>query len=143
MKRVIVHKVKRFPSWANANDGKTRAISDIKNREIWVKPNTSQASLYHERGHIVKHHSLGMNRLPSNYINDEVEATLYSYEKIGEPKHSLLRFKGWFNDLTNHYKLSPSRAILMIRNRLMKPDIPDTWKEDYKKLEREYRRVYR
>jgi hypothetical protein len=48
-----------------------------------------------------------------------------------------------YNDIaTNIYQVSPSAALNTIKTKLFSLDVPDSWKDDYAKLVREYNQVY-
>ena len=109
-------------------------FTDTENDIVYaIRGKTNLVDLLHEQYHVIDDE--GIRRKPSNYVMDEIEATLYAYEQIGKPSHILQRLRGLYNDLTfRNFNLSRQEALKTIREELFKLDVPETWKDDYQRL---------
>lgn len=150
MKPVKVHEVKSYKDFPTDEDGTpqasyVKAVAYPSTREIFVvKGKTTEASKQHEIGHVVLRHGDGYPRNPEMYVKQELDATLYAYKKIGEPKHIRGRLRGWFNEVyARHYKIPHHQAWRIIENQLRRSNVPSEWQQDFVKADEEYNRVFR
>jgi len=113
----------------------TMAFTNPKTREIYVledKPLT-EMSIEHEKGHLIKHHP-AWNYKPENHVRDEIEAHLYAYQRTGKPKRLIMEIRALHQDLVQLYKIPFNRTRAIIRRNIMRPNIPQQWKNDFAKL---------
>lgn len=142
-------KVKKVKSWKETPHPEYPAsvIAFTKPPDtIFVKEDVSAHVIEHEKYHLIKRHP-DKPRDPARYAEQEILAELYAYHKTGKPRSIIMHLRAIFNDLTfREYKLgtvSPNRAKMIIKEILFEiPGIPNSWKEDYFKLFREYKRTY-
>ena len=109
-------------------------FADTENDIIYaIRGKTNTVDLLHEKWHVIDDE--GIRRKPSNYVMDEIEATLYAYEQIGRPSHILQRLRGIYNNLTFRlFNLSRQEALKTIREELFKLNVPETWIDDFQRL---------
>jgi hypothetical protein len=114
-----------------------------KTGEIYaIKGITSKADVEHEKYHVLKKHP-DNPRDYRDFVQQELEATHYAYQKTGQPSHILKQLNAIFNDVViNLYRVSPIVALNTIKSKLYSLAIPETWKEDYSKLVKEYNQVF-
>ena len=113
-------------------------FADTDNDIVYaIRGVTNTVDFLHEQWHVIDDE--GIRRKPSNYVMDEIEATLYAYEQIGKPHHVLQRLRGIYNDLTFRiFNLSRQEALKTIREELFKLNVPETWIDDFQRLSRSY-----
>jgi hypothetical protein len=88
----------------------------------------------HEEYHHLKKHP-SKERNPRDFALHELQATIYAYNKTGQPKHILSQLRAIYNDLRiNIYKCNKSEALSAISSALKQIKAPSSWVEDYKKL---------
>ncbi len=117
--------------------------SILKERKIYgIRGVTSASDVEHEKYHIIKRHP-DAPRDARDVVAQELDATKYAYDKIGQPKHLFGQLLATFNDITmNYYEVPPKKALITMKRELWRVNPPSTWKQDYYKLEKEYRKVY-
>lgn len=143
-------KIKKVKSWADSpHPEKSASVSGftyLPTNTIYIREDTPESDIEHEKYHMIKKHS-SRPRDPAKYAEQEVMATLHAYHKLGRPTHILSKLRAIFNDITfRKYKagaVSPNRAKMIIKDALFEtPGIPNSWKEDYFKLFKEYKETF-
>lgn len=112
-----------------------RGIVD-KNTIYLIRGKSDESIAKHEEFHIKKRHP-SKEQNPRDYILHEMQANMYAYKETGQPKHILGRLRAIYNDIGyNVYKTSPQATLGMIKSVLIELKVPDTWKADFKELDR-------
>lgn len=117
--------------WSDPKTGKIYAIRGV----------TSKADVEHEKYHAFKKHP----EWPRDYkafVLQEIEATKYAYDKIGQPAHIKEKLRAIFNDTMRKYNVRPTQVITAIENALDDVIAPDSWKQDFKQVVKEVHKVY-
>ncbi len=102
----------------------------------------SQVTRLHEEYHKKANHPF-QPRSARVYANQEIDATLHAYNKLGRPAGIVNRARGIFVDIGDRYNLTPSQRLPIIKSVLSRKDIPQQWRKDYKKIEKEYNKLQR
>jgi len=125
-------------------DSSVFGFSDQKKRIIYaIKGKTSEADVLHEEYHIKKNHP-DKPRDYKDFARQEIDSTFYAYKKTGQPYHIIKQLRAILNDICiNEYNANENEAIGFLKSYLFSLDIPDTWKEDYKKIKKEYDKAYK
>lgn len=123
-------------------DSSLRGYSDPKTGSIYaIKGVTTRGEIEHERFHSIKGHPESP-RTYQSFIDHELEAYEYAYLRVGRPKHILMKLRAIFNDSIRYKGADPKGVRNYLRKKLFSLAIPDTWKDDYYKFEREFEKVY-
>ena len=141
-------KIKRVKSWKETPHpeypASIKAFTDLPTHTIYIKKSTPLHTIEHEKFHLLKRHP-SKPRNPTEYAEQEIKAHLYTYHKTGKPTHILGELKATFNDLNyREYHLSPRQSLSIIRKVLLNnPGVPASYKEDYSKLLKECKKVFK
>lgn len=120
------------------------APAGITGRKILVTSKTPRSSIEHERGHYALGHSTTSYPLRAkSYIREEIQASLYAYNKVGNPRAIYHRLLGIFKDAIKTYKIQPRQALEYIKFYIRQDNIPLQWKRDYLKLVIAYKKAYK
>jgi hypothetical protein len=94
---------------------------------------TKWTGLHEEYHHIKKHPS--KERTPESFALHELQATIYAYNKIGQPKHIIGQLRAIYNDLRfNIYDCNKAESFSILSKTLKQVNAPSSWKEDFLKL---------
>lgn len=119
--------------------------SDPKTGEIYaIRGVTSKADVEHEKYHTMKRHP-DKPRNYRDYALQEIEATKYSYDKVGQPAHIKEKLRGIINDMmpTYEYNVKLSQIIESLKDALDAVIAPKTWYQDLNAVEIEARKKCR
>ena len=139
-------KVKWVKSWREIPGATSNVHGHVtsKGTIYAIKGETSKADVEHEKGHIALGHLKKKRALTASaHVREEIDATYYSYKRIGQPNRILSRLRALYNDLAfreygGQYK-EPRQILKVIRDALKRHPIPIAWKRDYARLVEEAR----
>jgi len=114
-----------------------RAYHKPNTRDIYlVKGNYAEYDKLHEEYHCIKNHP-DYPRDVKDFVAHEIEANLYSFSKIGTPRHIDFAIRYWIEDTTSHYKIGVAEALQVIGKTLNKYTIPQSWQDDFNDIMKE------
>ena len=109
-------------------------------REMVLYGKPSGTSMSHELSHL----RLGHMDVPENfedtpelYADEEIDAWVDTYRRLGRPKHLTRRLRGYVKQLVQGFGISSSMAIALLDRRLSEEDVPRIWLNDWKKVKKE------
>jgi hypothetical protein len=137
-KNLRIKVVKRFP---NQTPGQR---AEIRGRTIFVKKNTKRVTIDHEEGHYVLGHDTYHDpKTPQGFARQEVDATLYAYNKRKQPQRVGAQLTAIFNDITHeNYNASPRVAAKALDKAINRKDIPANWKRDWRDVRKSAEKVF-
>lgn len=108
---------------------------------ILVEGRADSSTEEHEKAHIRLGHSPRRKLSPWEYIEDEVDAHLYTYKRTRQPKKIIDDLRGLWDSLIGHWGLTPSKGLRVISGvfRSKENKIPKQWKRDLVLLKRRYK----
>ena len=111
---------------------------------ISVTPKTTKGEIAHEEGHYVLGHNLkGNPKTPSVYARQEIDASVYAYNKVGQPKRMKPKIRAIYNDLTHYeYKESPKKAKSEMDKIMNRREVPTSFKKDWDGIKREIKKAF-
>lgn len=135
-----VNSYRDIPRWQER--GLTSSLHGFHERSTdtvyLIKGKSSKADEQHEIYHGIKKHPDKPHN-PYDFIDQEIKATLYAYNKTGQPQHILGQMRGIHNSMIRIYPTSTNRIIDMIGISLKRNNAPVTWLQDFKKAQTEAR----
>ena len=123
--------------------GSNDNLVGLANEEVVyaIRGRATEATVLHEMFHIIKKHPI-KERDPKNFVLHELQAHMYGYSQIKQPKHLMGELRANYNDLCfNVYKCSSKFALTAVHDSLVKVKAPSTWMSDYKRLVKEVEKV--
>jgi hypothetical protein len=120
-------------------DSSLTGRSDPKTGDIYVVKGASAGVVEHERFHSIKRHP----KVPKTYkiyLDNELEAYEYAWTKTKSPRRILSKLRGMYNSCLPYMregKVKPKEVIDYMKSKIFSLEVPDTWKEDFFKLEKE------
>jgi hypothetical protein len=108
-------------SLAEAGGGYFSATKSIVLQKGRWKPHT----LRHELGHYYKGHEGQAS--PKEFIDHEIEAQLWVYEKTGNPKRAVNFLGGMVTNLLYEYNLKGPSILKLVEGRLKYYKVPRRW----------------
>ena len=145
-----VFKVIHVKSWRDIpcpppKDSTLRGYSNPKTGTIYLVPGETKATEEHEKFHSIKRHP-DFPRTYKTYIDHELEAWEYSWKKTGLGRHMKGTIASLFNNCLPTYiknkQVTPHRVMHYIGWKINHLDMPDTWKEDYREVLKDFNTKY-
>lgn len=121
----------------------TKGHYDPETNTIYgIEEVTTPFEIEHEKYHAMKGHS-EIPDDPRQFVREELEASKYAFDKVGEQEDFLGTLRAILNDLTTYtYDLEPQEALQIFKEEFLKVDPPISWREDFVKLEKEFGEAY-
>lgn len=125
------------PTTAQLDASLTGYYYEPTNTIYLIRGKSREFDKHHEIYHSIHHHS-EHPKSPAEFINREIGANVYSYNKVKQPRQILGKLRGFYNDLRwGEYKVGRRQALSFIKQALVKAKAPKTWMDDYKLLVQE------
>lgn len=119
--------------------GHTQGWGSAREGIVLVRKGSPEHVKLHEEYHVKAKHP-NKPRSPKDFFNQELDAHLYSYNKVKAPQHIAGRQIAIFNEIDRVYKSPPSKTLKIMRSVInSRNDIPDTWKNDFSIVEKRYK----
>ena len=123
----VVNSYKQFPK--AGRDKKIRGYSDPKTGNVWIKKGTPKYVVEHELYHSMKRHP-DKPRKYKDYLNQELEADKYAYDKTKQPKGMVRELTMLFNESIPYIQkkqATPKQVINHMKRNLK--DSPKNWQK--------------
>jgi len=118
--------------------GHVSGYGDYVKNLVLVRKGSPEYIRLHEEYH-VKAKSPTKPRNPRDFIDDEINANLYSYKRVKRPGHTGGIQMAIFNQVKEAYKLPPSKTMKIMKSVVeSRKDIPKAWQDDFGYVKKKY-----
>ncbi len=111
------------------------ATASSRPKELVLYGKPTAVVLGHEIAHFKLGHLETEEDSPNLRIDDEIDAWLETYSKLGRPRSLYRRLGGIVSDNYETWGTNPRATMIMLTRKFKEPGIPDTWKRSLSKLD--------
>jgi hypothetical protein len=112
----------------------------IINKTVYVAKGSPKWLAAHEEGHYVLGHNT-TGKIPNDvrkFVKNEVDAHVYAYNKLGQPKDIKGRLRGLHSQITGEdYNSGWDNGIKHIDKAINRKSVPQSWKKEWGEVKKE------
>ena len=119
-----------------AKEQGTSAALFSEPREIVLYKKSTATTLSHEVSHLRLGHLKAKEDSPNLYVDDEIDAWLDTYNRLGRPRGLYRRLLGVVLHTLQEWDTPPRATMVMLIRKFKEPGIPTSWKQSLSKVDR-------